>query len=285
MSKSASAAVGLCHADEGDADAARLREELQHRRGDDAERALGADEEVLEVVAGVVLAERPEAVPDLAGGQHHLERRAPARAYCRRRARRCRRHWSRGCRRSGTSLPRRATAGRAGRPRRRRRCASARMTPASTVMVLPAGSTPRMRLSRDSERTISLPALRPGSARRRGRYCRPAARSRVPRLVGELQDRRDLGHRARPQHQRRPAAEQPAQLDQIGRDRLRHRGAHSARRRWRRSGRGGARGEAGAFMAPDVGHAASRASRRPLPRPWRPAAIGAASLPPAHSRR
>src|SRR5258707_8920398 len=35
---------------------ARLGEELEHRGGDDAERALCADEEVLEVVPGVVLA-------------------------------------------------------------------------------------------------------------------------------------------------------------------------------------------------------------------------------------
>ena len=49
----------------------RRRKELQHRRGDDAERALGADEQVLEVVAGVVLAQRGETVPHAPVGQHH----------------------------------------------------------------------------------------------------------------------------------------------------------------------------------------------------------------------
>ena len=37
------------------------------------ERALGADEELLQVVAGVVLAQRPQPVPHPAVGQHHLE--------------------------------------------------------------------------------------------------------------------------------------------------------------------------------------------------------------------
>ena len=51
----------------------RRREQLQHRRGDDAERALGADEQLLEVVAGVVLAQAAQAVPDAPVGQHDLE--------------------------------------------------------------------------------------------------------------------------------------------------------------------------------------------------------------------
>ena len=59
--------------DEGDALPTRFREEFEDRRGDDAERPLGADEKVLEVVVGVVLAERPEAVPYLAGSEHHLD--------------------------------------------------------------------------------------------------------------------------------------------------------------------------------------------------------------------
>ena len=46
---------GRGHADEGGLDRARARKQLQHRRGDDAERAFGADEQVLQVVAGIVL--------------------------------------------------------------------------------------------------------------------------------------------------------------------------------------------------------------------------------------
>jgi hypothetical protein len=54
-------------------DRARLGEELHRRRGDDAEGALAADEELLEIVAGVVLAQPAQPVPDAAVGQHDLE--------------------------------------------------------------------------------------------------------------------------------------------------------------------------------------------------------------------
>ena len=91
----------------------------EDRGGDDAERALGADEELLQVVAGVVLAQRPQPVPDAAVGQHHLEPEHQARASCRSAAPRCRRRWSRCCRRSCSCPPSRGTAGTAGRPRPR----------------------------------------------------------------------------------------------------------------------------------------------------------------------
>ena len=48
--------------------AAGIGVQHQGRRGDDAERAFRADEEVAQVVAGVVLAQAGQAVPDLAGG-------------------------------------------------------------------------------------------------------------------------------------------------------------------------------------------------------------------------
>ena len=54
-------------------DLARLRKELDGRRGDDAERALAADEELLQIVAGIVLAQAREPVPDPPVGQHHLD--------------------------------------------------------------------------------------------------------------------------------------------------------------------------------------------------------------------
>ena len=47
--------------------------QLDRRRGDDAERALAADEQLLQIVAGVVLAQAPEPVPDAPVGQHHLD--------------------------------------------------------------------------------------------------------------------------------------------------------------------------------------------------------------------
>ncbi len=51
----------------------RLREKPQDRRRDDAERAFPADEKLLHVVAGVVLAQAAQAVPDAAVGQYDLE--------------------------------------------------------------------------------------------------------------------------------------------------------------------------------------------------------------------
>ena len=52
---------------------ARLGEHPHPRLGDHAERALGADEQLGQVVAGVVLAEPAQPVPDAAVGQHDLE--------------------------------------------------------------------------------------------------------------------------------------------------------------------------------------------------------------------
>ena len=40
--------------------------ELQHRRGDHPQRPFGPDEKLLQVVAGVVLAQAAQAIPDLA---------------------------------------------------------------------------------------------------------------------------------------------------------------------------------------------------------------------------
>ena len=110
-------------------------EQLQHGGGDDAQRAFGADEQVLQVVAGVVLAQPPQAVPDLGRRAAPLRGPAPGRAYCRSAAPRCRRHWSRGCRRSGRCLPTPGSAGTGGRRRRPPAAASASTQPASTVMV------------------------------------------------------------------------------------------------------------------------------------------------------
>ena len=51
----------------------RPRQQPQDRRRDDAERALAADEELLPVVARIVLAQPAQAIDDGAVGQHHLE--------------------------------------------------------------------------------------------------------------------------------------------------------------------------------------------------------------------
>ena len=64
------------HREEGRLDRARRREQLQARRRDHPERALGADEQVAQVVAGVVLAQALEAVPHLALRRDHFEAQA-----------------------------------------------------------------------------------------------------------------------------------------------------------------------------------------------------------------
>ena len=177
---SASALLGVGEADEGGRARARPGEQLQRRGGDDPERALGADEQVLQVVAGVVLAQLGERVDDAPVGEHDLDAGASDRARCRRRGPRRRRRWSRDCRRSCRFLPRRATAGTAGRP--------LRPPPAPR----PASRPPR-RSSRRRRRIDLADAVEPlqrqedlarrsrrASGRRPGRCCRPAARSRCP---------------------------------------------------------------------------------------------------------
>src|SRR5437879_3507051 len=51
----------------------RLRKQFERRRGDDAERAFGADEEVAQIVAGVVLLQLREPIQDPAIGKHHFQ--------------------------------------------------------------------------------------------------------------------------------------------------------------------------------------------------------------------
>ena len=48
---------GIGEADEGRRDRARIGKQFQRRGGDDPERAFRADEQVLEIVAGIVLAQ------------------------------------------------------------------------------------------------------------------------------------------------------------------------------------------------------------------------------------
>ena len=60
-------------ADEGGLDRARAREQAQHRSGDDAERAFSADEDVAQVVAGVVLLELAQIVEHASVGEHDFE--------------------------------------------------------------------------------------------------------------------------------------------------------------------------------------------------------------------
>ena len=108
--------------------------ELQHRLGDDAERAFGAHEQVLQVVAGVVLLERAQPVPDVAVGQHDFEAHARGCGRCRSAAPARRRRWSRGCRRSCTSPGRRGYSGKKRSWLAAVSCSVCSTQPASTVI-------------------------------------------------------------------------------------------------------------------------------------------------------
>ncbi len=63
----------VAHRDEGGRRIERPRKQLHDRRSDQPERALRAHEQMLEVVAGVVLAQPAQPVPHLPVGQHDLE--------------------------------------------------------------------------------------------------------------------------------------------------------------------------------------------------------------------
>ena len=93
--------------------------QLQRRRGDDAQRAFAADEQVAQVVAGVVLAQARQAVPDLRRRRSPPPAPGTARAHCRSAAPACRRRWWPGCRRWCSCLRRPGSAGTAGRRRPR----------------------------------------------------------------------------------------------------------------------------------------------------------------------
>ena len=64
---------GRIEGDEGGRDGGGARKETERCRGHDAERALGADEELLQVVAGVVLAQRRQPVEHAPVRQHDLQ--------------------------------------------------------------------------------------------------------------------------------------------------------------------------------------------------------------------
>ena len=68
--------LGRCHPDPCDLPAPGLREELENRCGDDAQRPLRTDEEVLQIVAGIVFFQLAQIVQHLAGRQHDFETEA-----------------------------------------------------------------------------------------------------------------------------------------------------------------------------------------------------------------
>ena len=65
--------VLVAHGAEGDRGFPCAREQPQHGGGDEAQRALGAHEQMAQRVAGVVLAQPTQAIPDLPIRQHHFQ--------------------------------------------------------------------------------------------------------------------------------------------------------------------------------------------------------------------
>ena len=205
--------------------------ELQHRRGDDAERAFAADEQLLEVVAGIVLAQAAQPVPVRVRRRARLRRRARGRARCRSAARRCRRRSSKDCRRSCSCLRSRATAETASSASAAACCTSASVTPASTVIVALSGSTARTR------------AAGRATARLRVRTRRASRAPHMPVLppcgtigtcgVGaQRDDGRDLGGARRAHDAHAPAVIAAAPVDEV---QARSPAARQARGRGRRS--------------------------------------------------
>ena len=194
-------------------DRLRPRHQPQHRRGDDAERAFRADEQVAQVVAGVVLLQLVEVVQDAAVGQHHLE------------AERMRARDAVGERRGAAGVGRKIAADGAASLRRQQ----LRIEPVDVGRGLAGALQGDAGLAGDGvgdridladlvhavERQHDLAVVRDLSADQAGVAALRHDRGRG--LVGDLEQLGNLPGRARPQHHRRVAGPQRAELDQIGR--------------------------------------------------------------------
>jgi len=148
---------------------------FQDRRCDYAERSLGTDEKLLQVIAGCCpcadRASRPTPLPRAA------RPRVPARAreHCHSAAPRCRPRWWKDCRRF-RSFPRRRGSMETAAGLFSAILHVANTHPASTVMVLFRVSTARTRFMRERLRTICVP-LASGVAAPQRPVFRPVGRS------------------------------------------------------------------------------------------------------------
>ena len=198
--------------DEGSLDALRRRIELEHRGGDDAERAFGADEQVFEVVAGVVLLELVEEVHHAAVGEHDLDAHHEIAGD------------AVGHRIGAAGIGREiaadgATALGGERERKQPVDGSCRLLRLDEHDARFAGHGVRGRVDladavEPGQRQHHLAVERNLAADETGVAALRHDRGR--RLVGELEDRRDLIDRAGTQHQRRAAVIEPAALDEEG---------------------------------------------------------------------
>ena len=205
------------HADEGRLDRVRARHQAQHRGGDHAERSLGADEQVLEIVAGIVLLELVEVVQHASVGKHHFD------------AERMRARNAMGKRGGAAGIGREIAADGAGPLRRQqlriepvhacRRLTRPQQRDAGLAGHGVGNGIDLANAIEAVEREHDLAVLRDLPADEAGiAALRNDGRGR---FVRELEDVGDLRHRARPQHDRGVAAEHVAHLQEIGRLRLR----------------------------------------------------------------
>ena len=155
----------------------RQRKQLQNGRGDDAERSFGADVQVAQGVAGVVLAQCAQSVPDLAVRGDDLEPECQLARIASGAGPGFPRRWSPGCRRSCSCPRRRATTGTAARRRERPSA-----PPGARNPLPPPACCCRCRqrecgsCARAAPRQRTNPRRR-ASRQRPGRCFRPAARS------------------------------------------------------------------------------------------------------------
>src|SRR6266705_2221756 len=126
--------------------------ELQDRRRDHAERSFGTDEELLQVIAGVVLAQAAQALPHLPGGQHDLESQREFAGIAVAQYRGAARVGGKIAADFATAFGRKAQ-GEEAPPF----FSLANTQPASAVMVLLRASTSRIRFMRERLRTICVP--------------------------------------------------------------------------------------------------------------------------------
>ena len=201
-------------ADEGGLDRARLRKQFQRRRRDDAERALGADEEIAQIVAGIVLLQLRQPVQDAAVGQHHFE---PERHLARHAI---------GERGGAAGIGGEIAADGAASFRAERQ----RKQPVDLGGALlrdlqhhaglaghgVGGGVDVADLVHPPHRDHHLAIMRGLAADKAGVAALRHQRDSV--FAGELADRGDFRGRARPQHQRRAAVKQVALLGDVGRD-------------------------------------------------------------------
>ncbi len=186
---------------------------LEPGRGDDPKRPFGADQQLVEAVAAIVLLEARQAVMDRAVGQHRLDPVDQRRASGRSAAPACRRHWSRSARRSSRCPWRRGSAESAVPRQRLPRAAFAGPPRLRPRRAIDPRSIERMRFIRRRER-ISADPSSGGVAPPTIDVLPPCGTSGDAMLGGQGDHRRDFLGRSRLQDRRRPAMPAPAPVGQ-----------------------------------------------------------------------